>query len=51
MDNVMSTIQTLAQWIDANGHRSAGYNRELYLDCPQDKDLWVTELQEPLVTS
>lgn len=51
MDNVMSTIQTLAQWIDAHGHRSAGYNRELYLDCPQDKDLWVTELQEPLVTT
>jgi Predicted transcriptional regulators len=51
MDNVMPTIQTLARWIDAHGHRSAGYNRELYLDCPQDKDLWVTELQEPLVTT
>jgi DNA-binding transcriptional MerR regulator len=51
MDNVMPTIQTLAQWIDAHGHRSAGYNRELYLDCPEDKDLWVTELQEPLVTT
>ena len=33
MDNVMSTIQTLARWIDANGYRSAGYNRELYIDC------------------
>jgi effector-binding domain-containing protein len=51
MDNVMPTIQTLARWIDAHGHRSAGYNRELYLDCPQDRDLWVTELQEPLVTT
>ncbi len=30
MDVVMPTIQTLARWIDANGYRSAGYNRELY---------------------
>jgi DNA-binding transcriptional MerR regulator len=51
MDNVMPTIQTLARWIDAHGHRSAGYNRELYLDTPQDTAGWVTELQEPLATS
>jgi DNA-binding transcriptional MerR regulator len=48
MDKVMPTIQTLARWIDANGHRSAGYNRELYLECCGDRDTWVTELQEPL---
>jgi DNA-binding transcriptional MerR regulator len=51
MDNVMATIQTLARWIDAHGHRSAGYNRELYLDTPEDTVAWVTELQEPLGTS
>jgi len=49
MDNVMPTIQTLARWIDANGYRSAGYNRELYIECGEDRDLWVTELQEPVV--
>ncbi|MGI8697234.1 MAG: GyrI-like domain-containing protein, partial [Mycobacteriales bacterium] len=51
MDNVMSSIQTLARWIDRFGHRSAGHNRELYLDygCGADPADWVTELQEPLV--
>jgi DNA-binding transcriptional MerR regulator len=50
MDDVMSTVQTLARWIEANGHRSAGYNRELYLDygCGDDPGAWTTELQQPL---
>jgi DNA-binding transcriptional MerR regulator len=51
MDGVMPTVQTLARWIDAHGYRSAGYNRELYIDCPEDKDAWATELQEPVVAS
>jgi effector-binding domain-containing protein len=50
MDNVMPTIQTLARWIDANGYRSVGYNRELYIELGENKDTWVTELQEPIVT-
>jgi DNA-binding transcriptional MerR regulator len=49
MDNVMPTIQTLALWIDANGYRSVGYNRELYIECNENRDTWVTELQEPIV--
>jgi len=49
MDNVMATIQTLARWIDQNGYRSTGY-RELYLECPDDQDKWVTELQEPITS-
>jgi DNA-binding transcriptional MerR regulator len=48
MDNVMPTIQTLAAWIDANGYRSVGYNRELYIEIGEDRDTWVTELQEPI---
>jgi DNA-binding transcriptional MerR regulator len=48
MDNVVTTYQTLARWIDGNGYRSAGYGRELYLECPDDHDKWVTELQEPI---
>ncbi len=48
MDNVLSTVQTLATWIEENGHRSAGYNREVYLECMGDRSTWVTELQEPL---
>ena len=50
MDNVMPAIQTLARWIDANGYRSAGYNRELYIELGENRDTWVTELQEPVVT-
>ncbi|MFE3766283.1 MerR family transcriptional regulator [Streptomyces sp. NPDC059104] len=49
MDGVLPTAQALARWIDANGHRSSGYARELNLDCPEDRDRWVTELQEPLL--
>jgi DNA-binding transcriptional MerR regulator len=48
MDTVMPTEQTLARWIDAGGHSSAGYAREVYLECPADKEKWVTELQVPL---
>ncbi|MER5786158.1 MerR family transcriptional regulator [Streptomyces mobaraensis] len=51
MDDVLPTAQALARWIDANGYRSAGYARELYLECPEDRDGWVTELQEPVETA
>jgi DNA-binding transcriptional MerR regulator len=50
MDNVLPTIQTLARWIDENGYRSTGIPRELYLECPDDQDKWVTELQEPITS-
>ncbi|HEX3811715.1 MAG TPA: GyrI-like domain-containing protein, partial [Mycobacteriales bacterium] len=48
MDDVLSSWQTMARWIDANGQRSTGCPRELYLECPEDPDQWVTELQEPI---
>ncbi|MDI5973823.1 MerR family transcriptional regulator [Streptomyces sp. SL13] len=48
MDDVLTTMQTLGRWMDVNGRSSAGYPRELYLDCPPDRTRWVTELQEPL---
>jgi DNA-binding transcriptional MerR regulator len=48
MDNVVPTIQTMAQWIEANGYRSVGYNREMYIEVGADPDAWVTELQEPI---
>jgi DNA-binding transcriptional MerR regulator len=50
MDDVMPTVQAMGRWIDANGHRSTGYNRELYLDygCGDDPSAWTTELQQPL---
>ncbi|MEV6689209.1 MerR family transcriptional regulator [Streptomyces sp. NPDC051130] len=48
MDDVLPTVQALARWIDAHGHRSAGFARELSLACPEEREQWVTELQEPL---
>jgi DNA-binding transcriptional MerR regulator len=48
MDDVISTGQALARWIDANGYRSAGYAREVTLEWSTDPDQWVTELQQPI---
>ncbi|MZD04244.1 MerR family transcriptional regulator [Streptomyces sp. SID5785] len=48
MESVLTSVQALAHWIDENGHRSAGYPREINLECPENLDDWVTELQEPL---
>ena len=50
MDNVMATIQTLARWIENSSHRTTGYPREVYLECPEERDTWVTELQEPITS-
>lgn len=51
MDNVLATIQTLARWIGDHGYRTTAYPRELYLECPDDEDKRVTELQEPVTTA
>jgi len=48
MDDVLSTGQALARWIDANGYRSVGYNREITLEWSPDPEEWVTELQQPI---
>ncbi|MGW8360758.1 MerR family transcriptional regulator [Streptomyces wedmorensis] len=49
MDDILPTAQTLARWIEANGYRSDHYARELYLECPEDRSQWVTEIQEAIV--
>ncbi|MFE6052051.1 MerR family transcriptional regulator [Kitasatospora sp. NPDC056446] len=49
MDDSMGSVQALARFIDENGYRSAGYARELYLECPDDPARWVVEFQEPVV--
>ena len=51
MDTVLPTAQTLARWIDANGYRSTGYPREINLECPENRDDWVTELQAPVTSA
>ena len=48
MDTVLPTAQSLARWIDANDYESTGYPREINLECPENHDDWVTELQTPV---
>jgi DNA-binding transcriptional MerR regulator/effector-binding domain-containing protein len=48
MDDVLSTGQALARWIDANGYHPVGYAREVTLEWSPDPDEWVTELQQPI---
>jgi DNA-binding transcriptional MerR regulator len=48
MNDVLSTGQALARWIDASGYRTAGYLREVTLEWSEDPDQWVTELQQPI---
>ncbi|WP_330340099.1 MerR family transcriptional regulator [Streptomyces sp. NBC_00557] len=48
VDAVLPTAQALARWIDAGGYRSAKYPREINLECPENRDDWVTELQAPI---
>ena len=48
MDNILPTVQTLARWMETNGYQSEHYARELYLECPEDRSQWVTEIQEAI---
>jgi len=51
MEHCLPAHQAVARWIDANGYRLAGPARELYIDCPDDPDRWVTELQYPITAA
>lgn len=48
MDNVLVGMQALARWIDVSGYESLGYPREVTLKLSDNRDDWVTELQEPI---
>ncbi|MEV5574361.1 MerR family transcriptional regulator [Spirillospora sp. NPDC052269] len=45
---MLPAVQTLGRWIEANGYRSTGYPREISLECPENQDDWLTEIQEPV---
>lgn len=49
MEEVGTSFEALARWIDANGYTSTGLVREVYLDSPADApEQWITELQLPV---
>ncbi|OUC85780.1 MerR family transcriptional regulator [Streptosporangium minutum] len=50
MDQVGTTFQTLAHWVEEHGYRSVGLAREVSIECPDDRDRWVTELQMTVST-
>lgn len=45
METVTRSYAILDHWIGAAGEKPLGYSREVYLDCPEDQDDWITELQ------
>ncbi|MBF9068095.1 MerR family transcriptional regulator [Streptacidiphilus fuscans] len=51
MDRVLTTIQSLARWIESSGLRADVLGRELYLDSCGPQEQWVTEIQWPLVAA
>ncbi|WP_371784041.1 MerR family transcriptional regulator [Streptosporangium subroseum] len=51
MEQVGPTFQTLAHWIDEHGYRGVGLAREVSIDCPEDHEKWVTELQMTVTTA
>ncbi|GGT04297.1 MerR family transcriptional regulator [Planobispora rosea] len=51
MEQVGPSFQVLARWIEENGYRPVGLAREVYLDCPDDRSQWVTELQMTVTPS
>lgn len=48
MDDVLEPWQALLRWIDSNGYRPTGSTREVTLEYSEDRDKFVTELQEPI---
>ncbi|WP_144119664.1 MerR family transcriptional regulator [Catellatospora sichuanensis] len=52
MDDVMASLQVIAEWIESNGYRPVGYHREVYLDyLPDNPENGVTELQIEVTTA
>lgn len=50
MEDVMSSVQQLARWVDDSSFSSVGPWREVYLEVSDDRGRWVTELQEPIAS-
>lgn len=45
METIMDSYALLDRWMEATGEQPVGFSREVYLDCPDDQNDWVTELQ------
>lgn len=45
MDSVTGSYAILDGWIERAGESAVGLSREVYLDCPENQDDWITELQ------
>jgi DNA-binding transcriptional MerR regulator len=51
MDAVLTSVQTLARWIESSGRQAEGLGREFYLESCGPQETWVTEIQVPLVVA
>lgn len=45
MATIADSYGLLERWMEATGEQPVGFSREVYLDCPDDQEAWVTELQ------
>lgn len=45
METIVGSYALLDKWIEQAGEQIVGLSREVYLDCPENQDDWVTELQ------
>lgn len=45
METVEASFAILDGWIESAEEQAVGLGREVYLDCPENKDDWITELQ------
>lgn len=53
-DDFTPSYQTLMDWIEANGYRIVGPNREIYLQGPESElppQEWLTEIQFPVAAA
>jgi DNA-binding transcriptional MerR regulator len=51
MDQVLTSVQTLARWIESAGRQADVLGREFYLESCGPQEQWVTEIQWPLVVT
>lgn len=45
METITDSYALLDRWMEVTGEQPVGFSREVYLDCPDDQNDWVTELQ------
>ncbi len=51
MVTIEETYMAIMEWLGNHQLATVGYSREVYLDCPEDQNKWVTEIQYAVTTT